>query len=177
MSPAAELLTSGRSHGILAVHDECHTAIGRASAGAYGIKRVSEITMTAGHGKGTTRKEHTRSPDQSIRNGPRDTRIATCDISYRRESAVEGVAQHLGGVACEVGQGLRLYIGHLETGAENMTVRVNQSRHQGFAGDIHDIPISRSTRRTVHCHNAVTLDDHHGLVEVFVPHAVEDPSI
>src|SRR5580692_6587093 len=113
MSPAPKFLASRRSDGILAVHDECHTAIARASAGAYRTKRVSEITMTAGHGKGTTRKEHTGSPDQSICNGPRDTSIATRDISYRRETAVEGVAQHLGGVACEVGQGLRLYLGHL----------------------------------------------------------------
>jgi hypothetical protein len=94
MSPAAQFLSSCRSDRILTIDDECHTPIRRASAGADIAERVSKITMSARHGEGAPGEKHARSPDQSVRNGARDTRIAAPDISYCGETAVEGVAQH-----------------------------------------------------------------------------------
>jgi hypothetical protein len=144
MSTAAKFLSSRRSDRILAIHDECDTATAEASAGADITERFSKITVSAGHGQGAAREEHARSPDQSVLNSPRDARIAAADISHRGETAVEGMAQHLGGVARDVGQWLRFYVRDLETGAQNMAVRVNQARHQGFAGDIDDMSHSAS---------------------------------
>src|SRR5271167_1033141 len=171
MSPAAEFLASCRSDRILAIHDECHAALRRASAGTYSTERVPEVAVASRHGKGAAREEHARPPDQSIRNSPRDTRIATPDVSYRGETAVEGVAQHLGSVAGDVRQRLRLYVRHLETGAQNMTVCVDQAGHQGLAADIHDVPAQRSTRHSVYPNDAVPLDNHNRLVEVLAAHA------
>src|SRR5580693_6696211 len=55
-----------------------------------------------------------------------------------------------------------------------MAVCVDQSGHQGLARDIDNVPVNRSTRRSVHCHDAVALDDDDGLIEVLGLHAVEN---
>ena len=177
MSSASELLPSRRSDRVLAIHDERHAAVRRAPTCTYPTERVPEITVSACHGQGAAREEHARPPNQPLLNGSRDTRITAPDISHRGETAVEGVAQHLGGIAGNVGQRLRLYIGYLEAGAQNVTVCVDQSGHQGLAADIDHVPANRLARRSVHRHDTIALDDHDRLVEVLALHTVENPRV
>src|ERR1700722_12680769 len=92
MSPATKFLSSRRSDRILAIHDKCHTAVRRASARADPAERVTEITVSARHGKCAPREVPSRSPDQSLRDGSRDPGITAPDIAYGGETAVEGVA-------------------------------------------------------------------------------------
>jgi hypothetical protein len=49
-----------------------------------------------------------------------------------------------------------------------MAVCVDQSGHQGLARDIDNVPAKRSSRRSVHRHDAVALDDDDGLLRYSV---------
>src|SRR5580693_6738018 len=66
---------------------------------------------------------------------------ASADVAYRRKSAVQCVAQHFCRVARDIGQGLGLKIRDLDTRSQNMTVRIDQSRHQCLSADIDDIAV------------------------------------
>jgi hypothetical protein len=125
MSSATEFFPSRGSHRILSIDDDRDAARRRTSASADLTEWISEITVAAGHGQSASREKHTGSPDQSILYRASDTRLAATHISYRGETAIEGMTQHLRGVARDVGQWLRFHVRHLQTGAQNMTMRVD----------------------------------------------------
>jgi hypothetical protein len=159
MSAATELLSSRGSHGILSIHDDRESPRRRTSASADLTERISEITVAAGHGQGASREKHTGSPDQSILYRASDAHLTAAYISYRGETAVEGMTQHLRGVAGDIGQWLRFHVRHPETGAQNMTVSVDQARHQSLSGDVNNIPVTRRTGPSIHRRYAVALDN------------------
>ena len=117
MSSPTKFFPSRGSHRILPIDDDRDPPRRGTSASANLTEWISKITMAAGHGQSASRKKHTGSPDQSILYRASDARLAATHISYRGETAVEGMAQHLRGIARGIGQGLRLYVRHLQTGA------------------------------------------------------------
>ena len=177
MSTAPQLLSSRRSHGVLTIHNDRDPPCRRASAGANFAERVSKITVPAGHGKGAPGEEHARSPNQSILNCPCDARIAAANISYRRKTAVEGVTQHLGCIAGDVSQRLRLDVRHPKTRAQNMAMRIDQPRHQSLSGNVDNIPVDRRAGLSVHRDDPVALDDDNRIIEVLIVQAVEYPCV
>jgi hypothetical protein len=177
MSSATEFFSSRRSHRILPIDNDRHAPRRRTSASADLAERIPEITVAPGHGQSASREKYSRAPDQSILDCASDTRLAATYISDRGETAIEGVTQHFRGVARDIGQWLRFYVRHPKTGAENMTVSVDQARHQRLSGDVDNIPVTRRTGPSIHRHYAVALDNDDGLVEVLTLHPIENSRV
>src|ERR1700723_3518825 len=177
MSSASQLLASRRADRILAIHDPSDAPATRAPACADLIERVSKIAVTAGHGEGSAGKEHPGSSDQPVLDSPRDAGFAAADVAHCRKSAVQCVAQHFCRVARDIGQGLGLKIRDLDTRSQNMTVRIDQSRHQCLSADIDDIAVDGGAAIPLHRYDAVCFDDDHRIVEVVALDTVEDLAV
>src|ERR1700677_1452354 len=177
MSPASQFLASRRADRILAIHDPRDAPATRAPACADLIERVSKIAVAAGHGEGPAGKEHPGSSDQPVLDSPRDAGFAAAHVAYCRKSAVQCVAEHFCRVARDIGQGLGLKIRGLDTRSQNMTVRINQSRHQCLSGDIDDICVDGWAAIPLSQHDAVCFDGNHQIVEVVTLDSVEDPGV
>src|SRR5580692_8305638 len=98
MGAAAQFFSSRGSDRILTIHDDRDPSGCRTCAGAHVTERFSKVTMSAGHGEGAAGEEHSRSSDQSVLNRPCNTGVAAAHVSHRGKTAVDGMAQHLGGV-------------------------------------------------------------------------------